>query len=68
MSAKRIPYSFWLHEVMDVLIEQLRIEENLGWHHLPGGDIRFQTYLRTSTWIQEIEEKIERWNKATTEE
>ena len=42
----------------DQLVEQLRVEENAGWHHLPGGDARYQTHLRTSTWITETEQCI----------
>ena len=57
-----------LYEALEALhgelVEQLRVEENLGWHHLLGGDRRFQAYLRTATWIA----ATERWIRTTAEE
>ena len=54
-----------LERYRDELIDQLCYEENCGWHHLPNGDQRFQVYLRTKTWIEKVEEAIQR-NQETT--
>jgi len=65
MGAKRPTLIQWLEEALDELVEQLSNQENLGWHHLGDGDQRFQTYLRTATWIQETEAAIASWYTRT---
>ena len=47
-----------LGSLEDSLGDQLRAEEDLGWHHLPSSDERFQTYLRTATWLQAVRKAI----------
>ena len=59
MGAKRPTLIKALEVHLDGLVEQLRCQENLGWHHLAVGDKRFQAYLRTTTWSQIVTERLE---------
>ena len=55
-------YRKWLQTTAEDLLESIGAAENVGWHHAAPGTLEFQTYLRMATWLDELAERMVRYD------
>ncbi len=60
------PYRRFLIGLLEEVREAIGEAENAEWHHASASDMRFQHYLRLSTWEAELSERKEHYDNART--